>query len=243
MILFTDKEPILFIFDFDRTIADAEKMKHEAQKTILQPYVDGNIRFPNVEQPWLSINRIIYDALYTYLDVEPTVVEQKDALSRREQYIIDQCKQKQISIYDGMDSLLSYINNHYYISMVTGNTRKIGSHLLQSGHIDQYFIESTIVFWDEFDSWSRAKALAKCVDNNILYHDTHFSNVIYVGDAVSDVYAAKDAQQYLSIPIKSIALTHSPYSNIDTLMQAKPDLLLESCKNTIETIDKIISVV
>jgi hypothetical protein len=41
----------LFIFDFDRTIAETEALKQAAQKAILTPFPDGNIRFPNVEQP------------------------------------------------------------------------------------------------------------------------------------------------------------------------------------------------
>lgn len=219
----------LYIFDYDRTIAETENLKTLAQQVILEDYLWTGSNQGSVEQPWQSIEKIIIDALTNYFWRSATLEEIDQAKLRRENEVIRLSKTIWVEVYVGIPELLKRLHEHFFIALVTGNTRKVGPYLLEAAWVNSLFHSDFNVYWDEFPNSSRSQAIQLCIDRveNCIWKK--LDSVIYVWDARSDIIAWKEAW------VKTIALAHSVYAQASDLMLEQPDIFLASCEDITQT--------
>ena len=126
-------------------------------------------------------------------------------------------------IFDGMTQVIEKLSARHAIGIITGNAARAVENFLFENGIRQYV--SSIFALEQPGSKSEKIEKAK------IQLAEGAQDVYYVGDARSDIYAAKEAA------VKSIAVSWG-HQSLERLIQAEPDYVVHSPQELMEVIEK-----
>jgi phosphoglycolate phosphatase len=127
-----------------------------------------------------------------------------------------------LPIFSGMAEAVSELSRHFKIAIVTGNSRSVVSNFLERHGLT----DAVSLILGAEDPGGRAEKIRRVKD---LLGDPE-SEAIMIGDAVSDVHAARKAG------VRSIAVTWGHQSR-KKLAGVKPDYLVDSPGDLLATLD------
>jgi phosphoglycolate phosphatase-like HAD superfamily hydrolase len=127
-------------------------------------------------------------------------------------------------IFDGMTQVIEKLSTRHAIGIITGNAARAVENFLFENGIRQCV---SAIFALEQPGTKCEKILRA---KGQLAKDTQ--NVYYVGDALSDIHAAREAS------VKSIAVSWG-HQSVERLIQAEPDYIVRSPQELMEVIEKI----
>jgi len=201
----------LILFDFDGVLADTlDDMLNFAQAVCAELGVD---RIPTSAD---------LDALETMSFVEygkqlgiplPLVDEFVNRCLKR---FVE--KPRPPKIFDGMAEVIEQLSVHHVLAIVTGNTTSAVKDFLIENDILQYV--SAVFAVDQ--PGSKAEKILKAREQ----FGTDKDAVYYVGDAVSDIHAARQ------VSVKSVAVSWG-HQSLSKLVNAKPDHIVHSPREII----------
>jgi phosphoglycolate phosphatase len=206
----------LILFDFDGVLADT---------------LDDMLKFAQAVCAELGINRIPtpadLDALETMsfveygkqLGVPPALLD--EFVSRCLQRFIE--KPHPPKIFDGMAEVVKQLSSQHVLAIVTGNTTRAVENFLIENGIHQCV--SAVFAVDQPGSKTEKILKAKSqleMENGAVY---------YVGDAVSDIYAARQ------VSVKSVAVGWG-HQSLGKLANAKPDHVVHAPEEIIAIFEK-----
>jgi len=126
-------------------------------------------------------------------------------------------------IFAGMAQVLAQLSAHHTLAIVTGNTTRAVENFLSENNIRQFV--STVLAVDQPGSKVEKIRKAKsqlATDNDAVY---------YVGDAVSDVHAARQVE------VKSVAVSWG-HQSLSKLVNAQPDHIVYAPQEIIQLFEK-----
>ena len=204
----------LIIFDFDGVLADT---------------LDDMLSIAQVVCAELGVNRVPtpadLDALETMsfieygrqLGIPPALIDD----------FVDRCLQRFVKkpskIFDGMAEVLEQLSNHHLLAIITGNTTPAVENFLIEHGIRQCI---SIIFAVD-QPGSKMEKILKA--KSLLAKDK--DEVYYVGDAVSDVHAARQ------VSVKSVAVGWG-HQSLGKLANAKPDHVVHAPEEFIAIFEK-----
>ena len=206
----------LILFDFDGVLADTlDNMLHFAEAVCVE----------------LGFNRIPtpadLDALETMSFVEygkqlgiPPHLAGEFAARCLQRFIE---KPRPPKIFAGMAQVIEQLSVRHALAIVTGNTTRAVENFLSENDIRQFV--SAVFAVDQPGSKVEKILKAKsqlATDNNAVY---------YVGDAVSDIHAARQAE------VKSVAVGWG-HQSLGKLVNAQPDHIVHTSREIMELFEK-----
>jgi len=126
-------------------------------------------------------------------------------------------------IFTEMAQVIEELSAHHSIGIVTGNTTRTVENFLIENGIRQYV--SAVFAVDQ--PGSKVEKIQKAKSQLAAAKDS----VYYVGDAMSDIYAARQAS------VKSVAVSWG-HQSIGKLVNAQPDYVIQSPKGLIDVFKK-----
>lgn len=206
----------LILFDFDGVLADTlDDMLNFAQAVCAEM---GRDRIPTPAD---------LDALETMSFVEygkqlgfPPLLADEFASRCLKKFIE---KPHPPKIFDGMAEVMRQLSTHHVIAIVTGNTTPAVENFLTKNGILQFV--SAIFAVDQ--PGSKTEKILKAISQLA----TDKGAVYYVGDAVSDVHAARQ------VSVKSMAVSWG-HQSIGRLVNAKPDYIVHAPREIIAVLEK-----
>jgi phosphoglycolate phosphatase len=206
----------LIIFDFDGVLADT---------------LDDMLNFAQAVCAELGLDRIPtpadLDALETMSFVE--YGKQLGIPPHLAGEFASRCLQRFIEkpyppkIFAGMVKVIEQLSAHHTLAIVTGNTTRAVENFLRENHIHQFI--SAIFAVDQ--PGSKVEKIQKAKSQ----HATEADAVYYIGDAVSDIRAARQAS------VKSVAVSWG-HQSLGKLVNAQPDHIIQTPREIIELFDK-----
>lgn len=191
----------LILFDFDGVLADTlDDMLNFAQAVCAELGID---RIPTPA----DLNALETMSFMEYgkqLGVPIPLVD--EFVSRCLKRFVE--KPHPPKIFDGMAEAVKQLSTNHMIAIVTGNTTSAVEIFLIENDILQYI--SAIFAVDQ--PGSKAEKMAKAKNQLAADNDS----VYYVGDAVSDVHAARQ------VSVKSVAVSWG-HQSLSKLVNARPD--------------------
>jgi len=206
----------LIIFDFDGVLADT---------------LDDMLNFAQAVCTELGVNRIPtptdLDALETMsfveygkqLGVPATLID--EFVSRCLKRFIE--KPHPPKIFLGMAEVVEQLSNHHVLAIVTGNTTPAVENFLIENGILQYI--SAIFAVDQ--PGSKMEKILKAKSQLAMDKD----EVYYVGDAVSDIHAARQ------VSVKSVAVGWG-HQSLGKLVKTNPDHIVHAPEEIIAIFEK-----
>jgi len=126
-------------------------------------------------------------------------------------------------IFAGMAQVLDQLSARHTLAIVTGNTTRAVENFLRENNIHQFV--STVLAVDQpgskVEKIRKAKSLF-ATENDVVY---------YVGDAVSDIHAARQVE------VKSVAVSWG-HQSLRKLVNAQPDHIVHAPQEIIELFEK-----
>jgi len=206
----------LIIFDFDGVLADTlEDMLNFAQAVCTE------LGFDRIPTP-ADLDALETMSFVEYgkqLGVPPPLAN--EFASRCLQRFIE--KPYPPKIFAGMVQVVEQLSARHVIAIVTGNTTRAVENFLHENNIHQFV--SAVFAVDQPGSKVEKIQKAKnqlAPDNDVVY---------YVGDAVSDIHAAKQAS------VKSVAVGWG-HQGLGKLLNAQPDHIVHTPREIIELFEK-----
>lgn len=206
----------LILFDFDGVLADTlDDMLHFAQA------VCAELGFDRIPTP------ADLDILETMSFVEygkqlgiPPHLAGEFATRCLQRFIEKPCPPK---IFAGMAEVIEQLSARHTLAIVTGNTTRAVENFLSENHIRQFV--NAVFAVDQPGSKVEKIRKAKsqlATDDDVVY---------YVGDAVSDVHAARQAS------VKSVAVSWG-HQGLGKLVNAQPDHIVHAPQEIIQLFRK-----
>ena len=206
----------LILFDFDGVLADTlEDMLNFAQAVCAEMGID-RIPTPGDLDALETMSFVEYGK---QLGVPPPLA---DEFARR-------CLKRFIEkphppkIFDGMEEVIKKLSIHHVIAIVTGNTAPAVEDFLTENGILQFI--SAVFAVDQ--PGSKAEKILKARRQQAADNDA----VYYVGDAVSDIIAARQ------VSVKSVAVSWG-HQSLRRLVNAKPDHIVRAPREIIAVFEK-----
>lgn len=199
------------IFDFDGTIADSMPLVIDIARSLL-PEVDlSDKRVQNLRN--LSPRDIVRAAKLPYIKIPRLLVKGKRQLAKR----LDE-----IPIVHGMDTTIADLHRAGYTLLVVSSNSEVNIRLfLDKYSIKQYFK----AIYGNVGLFSKAQTLRKVVH----WQRIKSADVLYVGDEVRDIEAAKRTD------IRSAAVTWG-FNGRHILKKYEPTFLVEKPAQLIQLI-------
>ena len=196
----------VIIFDFDGVLADSlEVMLRYSGQICLE------LGYPCQPSPadLEVLDTMSFDSLGRQLNLPESIIPDYKQRVFKQFISGDELP----TIFDGMAEVISVLASLYTLGLVTGNTSGLVRSFLERYNILHQF--GLILCVD--DPGTRVEKLRRIVKELSELN----SEVFLVGDAVSDIYAARE------VKVKSIAVTWGHQSR-EKLMTTKPDFLVDS---------------
>jgi phosphoglycolate phosphatase-like HAD superfamily hydrolase len=196
----------LILFDFDGVIADSMpqilKNAKKACRIIDHPCSPSAEIINNLEKmefiEFAKKLKIPEEKLDEFVNITLRLLHEEDEVP---------------SIYHGMKSLINKLALNNTLCIVTGNTKNV-----VSAFLEKYKLAEPVSFI--FDVYHKGSKADKILEAMVMY-GIERPHVFMIGDATSDILAAKDAQ------VTSIAVSWG-HQNISRLRELSPDFMVNS---------------
>jgi len=206
----------LIIFDFDGVLADTlDDMLNFAQAVCAELNID-HIPSPADLDALETMSFVEYGK---QLGVPPHLAG--DFAARCLKRFVD--KPSPPKIFAGMVQVLEQLSARHTLAIITGNTTRAVENFLRENNIHQFI---SVVFAVD-QPGSKVEKIQKAKSQLATEADA----VYYVGDAVSDILAARQAL------IKSVAIGWG-HQSLGKLMNAQPDHIIHTPQEFIELFEK-----
>ncbi|MFO8015754.1 MAG: HAD hydrolase-like protein [Candidatus Woesearchaeota archaeon] len=234
-----NKKKILFEFDFDKTLADAFEIQKEASKAIFEPYpIEGDMTLVDYEGS--THYHIIRDCLRKITGNAPSEDETQKAKDRWVDEIKRLSSKKPIRVYEGVNDVLSILQENAFLGLVTGNPSDIGFLLLEKSGLLQFFPEKTRVYGEMFGEENRVGGIKRCLTESSQYYGVNFHALVYVGDSVRDIEAGNNAKKVIPIKIYSAGVAHSEERSLENLSFKDADFAFRDFKDYERVTDSLL---
>jgi len=206
----------ILIFDFDGTIADSFSKTLEISNKLAEEFKIHRIKKEEVEM----IKNMSYRNIIDYLKIPVFKIPLLVNRLKKELYK----NITSIKPVEGLQVVLEGLKSkNYTLGILTSNSIYSVKKFLENNQLDFFdFIESTSKIW------SKNTTLNKLIKKN----DFPLEKIIYIGDEIRDINAAKKAG------VKMISVTWG-YNSKNSLKQNSPDHIIDTPKELFETIEKI----
>jgi len=205
------------LFDFDGTIADT----HDASLAIVNRLAP-QFGYPTIDDEQLKIlKRSHYIEVFKYLGISrlklPCLVKQiKKELNQ---------EIANLKVYPGIDIVLNSLRNQdYFLGIITSNSQENVLTFLQNNHLDHLF--------DLVHSGTTLLGKHKILKRVLRQHHLKANEVIYVGDEMRDIEAAKKSH----IPIVSVGWG---FNAPELLEKYHPNFLIETPTELLQIVQNL----
>ena len=194
------------VFDMDGTLTQTNQLIYDSFNYIAQKYIGKTYTIPEIHAMFGPPEE---EALLEIVRPEQIDEVMKDYLA------FYRVHHSQLArLYPGIDEILRYTKEHgKYLALFTGKGTHTTKITLQEFHIDKYF-DFVVTGNDVVNRKPSSEGLRKIMEHFALQP----SEVLMVGDAVSDVKAAHEAG------VKIAAVLWDSYAK-DIVMQMKSDFI------------------
>ncbi len=205
----------LIIFDFDKTLADAGELQVRASEEVCKPYgikMDETSLDDCAGSTLYESTQHLLEKCFQKKGIEKAVMKEDidRAINRRTSKLILLLEKRKPKVYQGVPQLLTCLQEHAYLGLVTGNQEKSGSALLASANLLQFFRPYLRVFSEEFPGGDRVNGMILCV-KNVEHYDGKCARTIYVGDNKRDIENGRkfrDLMKKRFLEVKTAIVNH-----------------------------------
>lgn len=131
-------------------------------------------------------------------------------------------KEAESRIFDGIDKLISKLAKHVKLAILTNNKSQYAEEVLDKFNLTKFF-DTIIGFNDVTEVKPNPEGILKIIHK----WNLKTSDVMFIGDMTTDIDAGKAAK------VKMVCVA-SGLAQKETLIEHKPDILVDNTKNLIE---------